>query len=223
MRRRMQYRGDLAVEWASYGPDVKTMAEAFVRGINAWVALARERPPEEFVLARWLPEPWSPIDLLNRTEAFVASGDAIDEIRRGRMSDVLTDAIRSVGAAPFFAGGAAIQPDLRAVRSIGRTRATRAGTLSVTEARVLLDHPSVRYLVHLKAPGWNVIGATAPWRPGVASGHNERVAWGMGALAADTQDIYRVAADDPKIAVNDPIVIKGREKPFVFDREYTAH
>ena len=53
MTRRIQYRGDPDAEWASYGPDAKTIATAFVRGVNAWVALARERPPEEFVLAGW--------------------------------------------------------------------------------------------------------------------------------------------------------------------------
>ena len=42
MTRRVQYRGDLEAEWASYGPDAQMIAEAFVRGINAWVAMARE-------------------------------------------------------------------------------------------------------------------------------------------------------------------------------------
>src|SRR5437667_6630212 len=38
MTRRMQYHGDLAAEWASYGPSVKAVTGAFVTGINAWVA-----------------------------------------------------------------------------------------------------------------------------------------------------------------------------------------
>src|SRR5882762_8543828 len=86
MTRRMQYRGDGDAEWASYGADTKAIASAFVRGVNAWVALAQERPPEEFVLAGWKPERWSPEDLLNRTDAFTASGDAIDEIFRTRLA-----------------------------------------------------------------------------------------------------------------------------------------
>ena len=79
MTRRIQYRGNPDAEWASYGADTQSIAAAFVRGVNAWVALARERPPEEFVLAGWKPEPWSPEDLLNRTDAFVASGGALEE------------------------------------------------------------------------------------------------------------------------------------------------
>src|SRR3984957_16719481 len=32
------YRGDMNAEWASYGPKAKSYAEAFVAGINAYVA-----------------------------------------------------------------------------------------------------------------------------------------------------------------------------------------
>ena len=42
-----------------------------------------------------------------------------------------------------------------------------------------VTNPSLRYIVHLNAPGWNVIGAIAPWRPGVAEGHNQRIAWNL--------------------------------------------
>ena len=85
MTRRVQFRGDINGEWASYGPDTQAIAGAFTRGINAWVSRARERLPEEFVLAGWAPEFWRPEDLLNRTDAFVASGNALDEVFRARL------------------------------------------------------------------------------------------------------------------------------------------
>ena len=196
--RRMQYRGDLDAEWASYGADANAIASAFVRGVNAWVALARERPPEEFVLAGWKPERWSPVDLLNRTDAFVASGDAIDEIARGHLSPVVAEAIRRVGTRPFFAGFAA-PPGQR------------------------LDHPSLRYLVHLNAPGWNVIGATAPWRPGVSIGHNDRVAWDSAPAAVDTEDVYADRGAPVTAVFNDSLSIRGRKDPFDFTHEFTRH
>src|SRR5437763_15387687 len=58
MTRRIQYGGNLDEEWASYGPETRAIATAFVRGVNAWVAIAREHPPEEFALAGWGPETW---------------------------------------------------------------------------------------------------------------------------------------------------------------------
>jgi penicillin amidase len=45
--------------------------------------------------------------------------------------------------------------------------------------------------VHLTAPGWNVVGATAPWMPGVAIGHNDQIAWGMTAFDADSRPLCR--------------------------------
>jgi len=223
MTRRMQYHGDLEADWASYGADTKSIAAAFVIGINAWVGLARQRPPEAFVAAGWKPAFWSPVDLLNRTDAFVEGGDAIGKIRRGGMSDVIADALRSVGAPPFFAGGGPIDPDLVALGSIGRATATRSGSLSLAESGRRLEHPSRRYLVHLSAPGWNVIGGTAPWRPGVAIGHNEHIAWGMTAIEADTLDVFTDDADRLTGAFKEYIVVKGRATPFTFDRTYAAH
>ncbi|HUF77144.1 MAG TPA: penicillin acylase family protein, partial [Longimicrobiales bacterium] len=51
-------------------------------------------------------------------------------------------------------------------------------------------NPSLRYVVHLDAPGWTVIGGTEPVLPGVAIGHNGRVAWGLTIVGTDQSDVY---------------------------------
>ena len=51
-------------------------------------------------------------------------------------------------------------------------------------------NPSIRYIVHLVAPGWNVIGATEPPLPGVAIGHNGRIGWGLTIVGTDQADVY---------------------------------
>ena len=51
-------------------------------------------------------------------------------------------------------------------------------------------NPSIRYIVHLNAPGWNVIGATEPVLPGVMIGHTGRVAWGLTIVGTDQSDVY---------------------------------
>ena len=269
--RRVQFLGDRAAEWASYGPEVKSIAEAFVSGVNAWVALARTSVPEEFTLAGWRPDSWTAEDLLNRTDAFVASGDAAADVFRARLvaaigerranalfpasrpyripagldvnmvDRVIEDALRRVGTAPFFLGLAA--PVAVSPVPAGSNAWAVTGARSATGAPIVANdphrafaHPSLRYLVHLKAPGWNVIGATSPWLPGVVIGHNDRVAWGMTAFPADTADVYveRVNPSNPHqvesrgrwvdtTVVRDPIVIKGQAAPFQFERELTPH
>jgi penicillin amidase len=287
MTRRMQYRGDAAAEWASYGPDARAIAVAFVRGVNAWVVLARERPPEEFVLAGWKPDTWSADDLLNRTEAFTASGDAVDEVFRARLvaavgaararlllpgdraldtpagldvaavPALVTEAIRRAGTPPFFLGLAApvtdgtvrLKPDTVSVRlpasaptdRVGATArpsrsAGRGGWQPDLDPVRKLEHPSLRYVVHLNAPGWNVIGATAPWRPGVAEGHNDRVGWTLAPLATDTQDVFVEKLNPANLhqvedqgrwvdidVGKDFIAVRGRKTPVDFTTETTRH
>ena len=55
--------------------------------------------------------------------------------------------------------------------------------------------PSLRYWVHLVAPGWNVIGAGEPALPGVSVGHNERGAWGFTIFPIDQEDLYVYETD----------------------------
>ena len=53
-----------------------------------------------------------------------------------------------------------------------------------------VTNPSLRYIVHLQAPGWNVVGAGEPPFVGVAIGHNERIAWGLTIVGTDQEDVY---------------------------------
>jgi penicillin amidase len=62
-----------------------------------------------------------------------------------------------------------------------------------------VTNPSLRYVVHLDAPGWTAIGSTEPVLPGVAIGHNGRVAWGLTIVGTDQSDVYveELHPDDP--------------------------
>ncbi|MBV9404864.1 MAG: penicillin acylase family protein, partial [Acidobacteriaceae bacterium] len=50
--------------------------------------------------------------------------------------------------------------------------------------------PGTWHLVHLKAPGLDVTGAALPGFPGVITGHNQQIAWGVTNLQADVMDLY---------------------------------
>jgi penicillin amidase len=72
-----------------------------------------------------------------------------------------------------------------------------SGRLSATGRPIVANDPhrqvtlpALRSIVHLNAPGWNVIGAGEPAIPGVAIGHNERIAWGLTIVGTDQHDVY---------------------------------
>ena len=56
----------------------------------------------------------------------------------------------------------------------------------VNDPHRLIKAPSLRYWVHLVAPGWNVIGGGEPHLPGVSIGHNQYGAWGLTIFPTDS-------------------------------------
>ena len=51
--------------------------------------------------------------------------------------------------------------------------------------------PSLRYMTHLVAPGWNVIGGGEPEIPGISIGHNDFGSWGLTVFRTDGEDLYQ--------------------------------
>jgi penicillin amidase len=70
--------------------------------------------------------------------------------------------------------------------------------LLANDPHLAASAPSIWHMVHLKAPGINVAGVTAPGGPGVIIGHNEQIAWGMTNLGPDVQDLYLEKFDAQK-------------------------
>jgi penicillin amidase len=95
--------------------------------------------------------------------------------------------------------------------------------------------PSLRYFVHLVAPGWNVIGGGEPVLPGVSIGHNEYGGWGLTVFGQDNEDLYVYDTnpanpnqyrylggwEDMRVT-KETIGIKG-ESPETVELKYTRH
>ncbi len=98
-----------------------------------------------------------------------------------------------------------------------------------------LSAPSLRYMVHLNAPGWNVVGGGEPTIPGVSIGHNEFGAWGLTIFDIDGEDLmvyelnpknlnqykYNNGWEEMK-TIHDTIQVKGAADVFV-EHKYTRH
>jgi penicillin G amidase len=116
----------------------------------------------------------------------------------------------------------------------GRHTAT-GHVLLVNDPHRQVTNPSLRYLVHLNAPDWDVIGATEPAIPGVAIGHNGRIAWGLTIVGTDYDDVFveEINPENPNEArwqgewyplrvVRDTIPVRG-EAARAVERKYSRH
>jgi penicillin amidase len=73
---------------------------------------------------------------------------------------------------------------------VSGTRTTDGHTYMANDPHRTIAVPSLRYMAHLVAPGWNVIGGGEPEIPGISIGHNEHGAWGLTVFETDGEDLY---------------------------------
>jgi penicillin amidase len=221
--RLLRYRGDMDAEYKSYAPDTREILEAFTSGINAYIAEIQKPGgiglPLEFQLAGFKPEPWKPVDCLNRMAAYSMTGNGASELFNAQLVALLgpekaaelleldppvkldpapgMDFSRLSPAVLENLVGSDVPLHFAETPAQGSNNWTVSGALTASGKPLLANdphrviaEPSLRYIVHLVAPGWNVIGAGEPGLPGVAAGHNEKIAWGFTIFGLDQQDLY---------------------------------
>ncbi|WP_127170180.1 penicillin acylase family protein [Xanthomonas sp. BRIP62415] len=93
------YRGDMAREWRSYGPDAQRDVSRFVAGINAyidWLGANAQALPYEFGRFAYRPEKWAPEDVL-RIRTTGLSRNVKSEVARAKVAckaSLAVDAVR---------------------------------------------------------------------------------------------------------------------------------
>jgi penicillin amidase len=272
------YRGDMADEWRSYGPDARDNYAAFVAGINAYVGevLAGKKPlPAEFKLTDSKPSRWAADDVVRiRSNALVYNAGL--EVRRARLlckggpeadrlsirlypphtpkvpegldpcsvdAAALEDYALATGQVSFdelAPTQGAVEPPTAVQEGsnnwvIGGTRTTTGRPILANDPHRLLTVPSLRYVVHLEAPGLSLIGAGEPSVPGISLGHNGKGAFGLTIFAIDQEDVYlyETRPGDPESyrygegwekmrIIRETIPVKGGE-PVSVELPFTRH
>lgn len=115
-------------------------------------------------------------------------------------------------------------------------RTTTGRAIMASDPHRAHQMPSLRYMVHLQAPGLNVIGAGEPGVPGVSFGHNDDIAFGLTIWFVDQEDlyIYDLHPEDPDRyryngdwetmrTVTEWLPVKGDEAEQRLDLRFTRH
>ncbi len=141
--------------------------------------------------------------------------------------------------APDPAGPFDLDADAREIGSnnwvVAGSRTFSTRPILANDPHRVIAAPSLRYWVHLNAPGWNVIGGGEPILPGVSIGHNEHGAWGLTIFGQDSEDLYVYDTNpanpneyryrggwEAMRVISDTIPVKG-EKPETVELKYTRH
>jgi len=231
--------------------------------IESALKSGRDRLPIEFQLTGVKPEPWTPEVCLTRMAGYVMTRNASTEVLRAQLARELgtemvdelieTDPPRRLELPQgldlegidnkVLAAATAAGASVSFSQNEGSNNWVIDGSLSSTGKPILANDPhrqitlpSLRYLVHLVGPGWNVIGAGEPSLPGVAAGHNERIGFGFTIVGIDQQDLYVEETNpanpneyrsrgrwEPMRIEREQLKVKGRAEPFEIELKFTAH
>jgi len=217
--RRVGLRRAAEAELAQFAEAMRENVEAYAAGVNAFIEGNKNRLPPEFLILRFRPQPWTPVDSLTigKFVGWSLSGNWDTEIVRSWIVERLgpEEAARMEPGYPVGAPlivppgaecrglGAPLLEELRKVQELvgagggGSNNWVVDGQKSVTGKPLLandphfpLQMPSIWYEVHLNGGGANVIGASIPGVPGVIIGHNDRIGWGVTNTMTDGDDLF---------------------------------
>ncbi|NMH97505.1 penicillin acylase family protein [Pseudonocardia acidicola] len=107
-----------------------------------------------------------------------------------RVYDLATTPPVFAPPAPYDAGGKVLPEGSNNWVLAGDRTATGRPMLANDPHRAAAALPGLRYLAHLSAPGFDVIGGGEPGLPGISIGHNGRIAFGLTIFSIDQEDLY---------------------------------
>ncbi|MDW3648484.1 MAG: penicillin acylase family protein [Bacteroidia bacterium] len=224
--------GNIGQEWAN-GLMLRLASEEKVREINWFHPKDPLLNMDESISLEMLSENILELYDAYRRPVIFQPEDLIAEVRNEE------DAFRYIAEIQEKERKALLQEELESIGSnnwvVDGSRTQSGYPIMANDPHRTLAAPSLRYMSHLVAPGWNVIGGGEPEIPGISIGHNEYGAWGLTVYRTDGEDMY-VYDINPKNKnqywhkgqwldmhiIEDEIKVKG-QKPEKVEYRYTVH
>lgn len=216
--RRVGFRRAAAAQLAVVDPEVRQMLEAYAAGVNAGHSLGLRRRPQEFVLLRARPTPWTALDVVAgmKFQGFVLASNWDVELARLKILtadgpealaalDPAYPDWQPVTAPPAQSAGRAVDrlaEDLAAFAVVvgaggGSNNWALDGSRTASGRPLVANDPHLPpmlpphwYLAHLRTPAWEAAGASFVGGPGIPAGHNGFAAWGITAGLTDNTDLF---------------------------------
>lgn len=198
--RRLRLRRLAETIYTQLSPADKATFAAYARGVNGYIESHNGRYGMEFRLLGYDPRPWSAVDSIliglhmYRTLTSDWKNKLVKEqMLRGGEPDKVNYLFPMRSGLEFSPGGDA-RPGSNAWAVAGIHTASGKPLVS-NDMHLEFSLPGIWYMAHLECPGMNVEGVELPGVPGILSGHNDHIAWGMTNLGFDVQDLYAEKID----------------------------
>ena len=257
-----QHADNLPVEFQLTGltPEPWTAKTLTLRWAQIGLQSAAGTPLEELRLARDVaamgvkaanakaaPDPWDDLVVPEGLDVSIIDDAVIAAVRRGDGDPFDPGVLPSPEiVAPYRA---LVQPSQVAfVRPEfhdpdGSNNWVVSGRLSPTGVPILandphrtIEMPSLRYMVHMSSPGWNVTGGGEPPFLGVDAGNTETMAWGFTFAGIDMVDTVVEETNpadqnqtlfrgqwEPMRVIRETIAVKGEATPRAVELKFTRH
>ncbi|MBN2044679.1 MAG: penicillin acylase family protein, partial [Anaerolineales bacterium] len=199
-------------------PESMSGLQAYVAGVNAFIANAKSRLPVEFSLLSHRPDPWQVEDSLAFTRVMIwqLSHAWQGALIRAEIAEKVGPENAAALEIHYPQGNpitlpegiefTALDPD-GALRQLGGPflergkgsnawvvsagRSTTGSAVLCNDMHLALSLPALWYQVHLNAgDDLHVTGVSLPGVPLVLVGHNDHIAWGITLAFTDAEDLF---------------------------------
>jgi penicillin G amidase len=207
------------VNEARLEPEMRTLLNAYVAGVNHWITQHQGSLPPEFLTLRIKPEPWTvqhslAVEKIMAWDLTIYDGAAaltqavqrlgVDKAKYLEPSDPPWGAtIVELPGIPAIPKPAAMLLDALSITRasnawvVGGSRSKSGKPILANDMHLALRQPGVWYLMALHAPGLDVAGMSLPGVPNIIAGHNRAVAWGFTNVMLDDVDFF-IERPDPR-------------------------
>jgi penicillin amidase len=250
--RRADLAGAARREYDALDPASRAVLEAYTAGVNAWLALGRDRPTD-LTLAGVTPEPWAPwhccaVFLVRHVGfagwqkklwrgrlAALVGASAAARLEGTRDRDVPLIVPPGLPCVPVPLDAAGLDAVLAAMAPVTEIAGgsnswalagsrTRSGQPIVAgDPHRLVEVPNIYYQCHLACPDFDAVGLAFVGVPGFPHfGHTQRVAWCVTNANGDYQDLYVERVTDLTATRHEVVAVRDAD-PVTVECLDTAH
>lgn len=176
-------------------PALRKKINSYIQGINFYLNRNKNRLYPEFHFLKLEPELWKVKDIILVLK-FISWNFSYNYESKSKLWKI-NHKIKSKDFYSTYPNNYPMIPNAFTPASnfwaVDGTKSYSGYPIIANDTHTALSIPTIWYEIHANINGSNLLGATIPGIPFVIIGRNDKIAWGITVLPADTQDISLIS------------------------------